>query len=133
MKVSFEKSSFPSLNKSRLHLNSSICEATETASHIYLVTYLNDCGTTYVETGEAFVFSNVVLQDAVPLQGAVITREHDYEFPFQCTYSRKKLLSLEFVPEGRKDIPDVGMCMKGLTLLMSLGSETQILNTCTNL
>ena len=63
--------------------------------------------------------SNIVVQVSVPLQGsdagsgddgstAVITREHDFDLSFQCSYSKKKILSLQFVPEGRVEIPGVG-------------------------
>lgn len=68
-----------------------------------------------METGDVLVFSNVVRQDASPQQSsandgsALITREHDFEVPFQCRYSRKKLLSLYFVSVGRIDIPGAGM------------------------
>lgn len=114
MEVSFEKSAFPSLDASRMHLlGFPACSASETSTHIYLTTSLNDCGTTFVETGDTLVFSNEVIQDAQPIQGSgdddLITREHDFELSFHCSYSRKKLLSLSFVPEGRVDIPGVGM------------------------
>ncbi|KAL9987824.1 hypothetical protein ACROYT_G002192 [Oculina patagonica] len=114
MLVSFEKSAFSSLDASRLHLQYPFCPASENFTHIYLTTSLNDCGTTFVETGDTLVFSNKVIQDALAIQGSgddgstLITREHDFELAFHCSYSRKKLLSLYFVPEGRVDVPGVG-------------------------
>ncbi|XP_078358548.1 ZP domain-containing protein-like isoform X2 [Oculina patagonica] len=111
MIVSFEKNRFPSLNASRLHLLNPSCLATETSTHLYVNTSLNGCGTSFVETGDVLVFSNVVRQDASPQQSSandgsvLITREHDFKLPFHCSYSRKKLLSLYFVSVGRIDIP----------------------------
>jgi len=119
IEVSVEKALYPSLEADRLRLNyssSAGCQATETLTHLYLSTSLHGCGTLFLETGDSLVFSNVVVQDAVPLQGpgnngsaALITRDHDFDLPFECTYSRKKILSLQFVPEGRVEIPDIGM------------------------
>lgn len=122
IEVSIEKAAFPSLDASRLYLDYSsfACQATQTSTHLYLSTSLHGCGTSFLETGDDLVFSNVVKQDAVPLQGsgndgsgddgsAVVTREHDFDLPFECSYSRKKILTLHFVPEGRLEIPDVGM------------------------
>lgn len=115
MVVSFEKNRFPSLNASRLHLLNPSCLATETSTHLYVNTSLNGCGTSFVETGDVLVFSNVVRQDASPQQSSandgsvLITREHDFKLPFHCSYSRKKLLSLYFVSVGRIDIPGAGM------------------------
>ena len=115
MVVSFEKNRFPSLDANRLHLLYPSCQATETSTHLLVNTSLNGCGTSFVETEDAITFSNVVQQDAAPLQrsandgSALITREHDFQLPFECSYSRKKLLSLHFVPMGRIDILGVGM------------------------
>ena len=119
IEVSIEKASHPSLEVDRLRLDyssSAGCEATQTSTHLYLSTSLHGCGTLFLETGDSLVFSNVVVQDAVPLQGsgdhgstAAITRDHDFDLPFECTYLKKKILSLQFVPEGRVEIPDVGM------------------------
>lgn len=122
IEVSIEKALHPSLEANRLRLyysSSGGCQATQTSTHLYVSTSLHGCGTLFLETGDSLVFSNVVVQDAVPLQGsvagsgddgsaAVITRDHDFDLPFECSYSRKKILSLQFVPEGRVEIPDVG-------------------------
>jgi len=123
IEVSIEKALYPSLEANRLRFyysSSAGCQATQTSTHLYVSTSLHGCGTLFLETGNSLVFSNVVVQEAVPLQGsgagsgdygsaAVITRDHDFDLPFECTYSRKKILSLQFVPEGRVEIPDVGM------------------------
>ena len=123
IEVSIEKALHPSLeaNRLRLYYSSSGCQAvTQTSTHLYVSTSLQGCGTLFLETGDSLVFSNVIVQDAVPLQGsgfgsgdngseAVITRDHDFDLPFECSYSRKKILSLQFVPEGRVEIPGVGM------------------------
>lgn len=120
--VSIEKALYPSLEANRLRLyysSSGGCQATQTSTHLYVNTSLQGCGTRFLETGDSLVFSNVVVQDSVPLQAsgagsgddgstAVITREHDFNLPFKCSYSRKKILSLQFVPEGRVEIPGVG-------------------------
>lgn len=97
-----------------MHLSSSGCKATDASSHISIRTSLNDCGTSFVETGDNIIFLNVVYDDADPTgKGSAITREHDFEFPFNCSYSKTKFLSLHFVPEGRLEIPGVGMYMYG--------------------
>ena len=122
IEVSIEKALYPSLEANRLHFyysSSAGCQATQISTHLYVSTSLQGCGTLLLETGDSLVFSNVVVQDAEPLQGsdsgsgddgsaAVITRDHDFDLPFACSYSRKKILSLQFVPEGRVEIPDVG-------------------------
>ena len=116
--VSIEKALHPSLEANRLRLyysSSGGCQATQTSTHLYVSTSLHGCGTLFLETGDSLVFSNVVVQDAVPLQGsgddgsaAMITRDHDFDLPFECSYSRKKILSLQFVPEGKVEMPGVG-------------------------
>lgn len=119
--MSIEKALYPSLEANRLRLyysSSAGCQATQTSTHLYVSTSLHGCGTQFLETGDSFVFSNVIVQDAAPLQGsgagsgddgsgAVVTREHNFDLLFECTYSRKKILSLQFVPEGRLEIDDV--------------------------
>lgn len=135
IEVSIEKTLYPSLEANRLRLyysSSAGCQATQTSTHLYVSTSLHGCGTQFLETGDSFVFSNVIVQDAAPFQGsgagsgddgsgAVITREHNFDLPFECTYSRKKILSLQFVPEGRLEIEDVGMktCFKPLNVYWS--------------
>lgn len=114
MVVSIKKSSFPFLDVNRLHLLYPYCTAWSTSTDIYLYTSLNGCWTYYVETEHSLVFSNVVQQDAEPINGSafdgsdLITREHDFELPFECNYSRTTLLTLQFAPEGRIDIPRTG-------------------------
>ena len=113
IEVSFEKAKFPLLNATRLHLLDSSCKGTENSTYLKVVTSLNDCGTTFTATGETLIFSNVVQDHAEVIDG-LITREHDFDFSFNCSYSRKKFLSLHFVPEGRRYVPG-----KGITSFLS--------------
>lgn len=114
--VSIEKALYPSLEANRLRLYYSSfggCQATQTSTHLYVSTSLHGCGTLFLETGDSLVFSNIVVQDSVPSGSgddgstAVITRDHDFDLPFECKYSRKRILTLQFVPEGRVEIPGV--------------------------
>ena len=131
MAVSFKKSSFPSLDVNRLHLIYPHCTAWSTTTHIYLSTSLNGCSTSYVETEDSLVFSNVVQQDAQPINSSafdgsdLITREHDFELPFECNYSRTTLLTLPFAPEGRT-LPKVGGWYLSLNSNSKFRSRTQI-------
>ena len=98
MTISLEKQRFPYLNASQLHLRGDWCGATESSTHLFLITALNDCGTTYIETEDSLIFSNEIQGD-VQVHN-VITRYHDFDLQFNCTYSRKRFLSLSFTPDG---------------------------------
>lgn len=107
IQVSFYKGSFPSLDASHMHLSDPSCRATETPSHVSISTPLNGCGTSFVETEDTFVFSNVVYDYAESINN-VITREDAFELPFKCNYSRKNIPSLDFLSE-RRTLPPIGM------------------------
>jgi len=100
MTVSLEKQSFPYLNASQLHLRGYWypCWATESSTHLFLSTALNDCWTTVIETEDSLIFSNEIYGDLQVYNS--ITRDHDFELQFNCTYSRKRFLSLSFTPSG---------------------------------
>ena len=105
MEVTFEKGIFTTLEAGNMSLDTLACSASHSPQFISISTALNECGTKFYETEDTIVFSNVVHEDAELVNGQ-ITREH--EFPFNCSYSKTKFLSLQFVPEGRLDVPDVG-------------------------
>ena len=107
MEVTFEKRIFTTLEARNMSLDATACSASDSPQFISISTALNECGTKFYETGDTIVFSNVVHKDA-ELANGQITREHDFEFPFNCSYSKTKFLSLQFVPEGRLDVPGVG-------------------------
>lgn len=106
MKVTFEKRIFITLEARNMSLDAPACSASDSPQFISISTALNQCGTKFYETGDTIVFSNVVHKDAELVNGQ-ITREHDFEFSFNCSYSKTKFLSLQFVPEGRLDVPGV--------------------------
>ena len=108
MEITFEKRIFSALDAGNMSLDAPACSASDSLQFISISTALNGCGTKLQETEDTIVFSNVVHQDAELVDGK-ITREHDFEFPFNCSYSKTKFLSLNFVPEGRVDVPGVGM------------------------
>ena len=107
MEVTFEKGIFTTLEAGNMSLDAPACSASDSLQFISISTALNECGTKFYETEDTIVFSNVVHEDAELVNGQ-ITREHDFEFPFNCSYSKTKFLSLQFVPEGRLDVPGVG-------------------------
>ena len=107
MEVTFERGIFTTLNAENISLDAPACSASESPQFISIGTALNECGTKFYETEDTIVFSNVVHKDAELVSGK-ITREHDCEFPLNCSYSKTKFLSLQFVPEGRLDVPGVG-------------------------
>lgn len=99
MTISLEKQKFLYLNASQLHLLGSWCRATESATYLFLHTDLNDCSTTYMETESSLVYSNEVQTDIGQIQ-SVVTRDHEFNLRFNCSYPRKKFLSLSFTPIG---------------------------------
>ncbi|CAH3044643.1 unnamed protein product, partial [Porites evermanni] len=98
MTVSLEKQTFPFFNVSSLHLRYSSCRATENSTHFLISTPLNSCGTLVNETEDALIFWNEIRADAVIIDN-VITRTHDITFKFYCSYSRRKMLSIQFQPQ----------------------------------
>ncbi|XP_068694613.1 ZP domain-containing protein-like [Montipora foliosa] len=99
MTVSLVKSSYTTLNASRLHLNDASCRATENTSYITFYTSLDGCGTTRSETESWFTFYNQIKGEIGQIGGAV-TRDHDFHMHFNCSYQRKEVLSLSFQPKG---------------------------------
>ena len=71
--------------------------ATENSTHFLISTPLNSCGTLVNETEDALIFWNEIRADAVIIDN-VITRTHDIKFKFYCSYSRRKMLSIQFQP-----------------------------------
>ena len=69
--------------------------ATQNSTHVSISTNLNACGTLVNETEDALIFWNEIRVDAV-ITGNVITRTHDINLRFHCSYSRKKMLSVQF-------------------------------------
>ena len=109
MTVYLEKQKFPYLNASMLHLRWSWlgrCRASETPTHLVLSTSLNDCGTTVTEVGDLIIFTNEIQGD-IQVQN-YITRDHDFDLQFNCSYSRKKLLGLSFIT-GEIFVEDEGI------------------------
>ena len=72
--------------------------ATENSTHFLISTPLNSCGTLVNETKDALIFWNEIRADAVIIDN-VITRTHDIKFKFYCSYSRRKMLSIQFQPQ----------------------------------
>ena len=103
MTVALEKAIYPYLNASLLHLRSSSCGATESATHLYLATELDGCRTSVAETSSSLIFTNEIQADIVQISSAV-TRDHDFDLEFNCSYPKEKFLSLSFTPDGI-DIP----------------------------
>lgn len=110
MTVYLEKQKFPYLNASMLHLRwswLSRCRASETPTHLVLSTSLDDCGTTVTEVDDdVIIFTNEIEGD-IQVQN-YITRDHDFDLQFNCSYSRKKLLGLSFIT-GEIFVEDEGI------------------------
>ena len=75
-----------------------VFRAIENSTHVLLSTPLNSCGTLVNETKDALIFWNEVRADSVIVDN-VISRTHDIKFKFYCSYSRKKMLSIQFQPK----------------------------------
>ena len=99
MTVAFEREIYYFFDPSELHLRYGSCRATQNSTHFILSTPLNDCGTLVSETEDALIFWNEVQADALIIDN-VITRTHDVNVPFSCSYSRRKILSLGFTPQS---------------------------------
>ncbi|XP_073242010.1 ZP domain-containing protein-like [Porites lutea] len=95
MTISLKKETFPFFDANNLHLRYSSCRATQNSTHVSISTNLNACGTLVNETEDALIFWNEIRVDAV-ITGNVITRTHDINLRFHCSYSRKKMLSVQF-------------------------------------
>ena len=109
MTVYLEKQNFPYLNASMLHLRWSWlgrCRASETPTHLVLSTSLDDCGTTVTEMDDLIIFTNEIEGD-IQVQN-YITRDHDFDLQFNCSYSRKKHLGLSFIT-GEIFVQDPGI------------------------
>ncbi|CAH3042520.1 unnamed protein product [Porites lobata] len=98
MTVSLEKQSFPFFDANNLHLRYSSCRATQNSTHVLISTTLNACGTLVNETEDALIFWNEIQVDAVIVDN-VITRTHDINLRFHCSYSRKRILSIQSQPQ----------------------------------
>lgn len=72
--------------------------ATQNSTHVSISTTLNACGTLVNETEDELIFWNEIRVDAVIVDN-VITRTHDINLRFYCSYSRKKMLSIQFRPQ----------------------------------
>ena len=59
---------------------------------------MNACGTLVNETEDALIFWNEIQVDAVIVDN-VITRTHDINLRFHCSYSRKRILSIQSQPQ----------------------------------
>ncbi|XP_028413546.1 ZP domain-containing protein-like [Dendronephthya gigantea] len=88
-----------SLDLNNTHLADSSCKASYNASHVFITTALNECGTTYSETDQQMFYNNTLTAAAPISPGSVITREQSFVFSFKCAYSRLISVSgLKFEP-----------------------------------
>ena len=74
-----------------------LCRATENSTHLIMSTPLNGCGTQVNETQDDLMFWNEIQVDAVVID-YVITRTHDINVLFYCSYSRRDRITLSFTP-----------------------------------
>ena len=114
MTVALRKAYYHYLNASRLHLSDPSCRATESATYIFLTTSLDSCWTKRSETGTLLTFYNKVEGDTERIRNT-ITRDHDFDMNFNCSYRRKEFLSLSFTPQGVVRPP-----LKGMSLTLQL-------------
>ncbi|CAB4003171.1 Hypothetical predicted protein [Paramuricea clavata] len=77
-----------SVDIDNMYLADGACKASYNATHAYVTTALNRCGTMYSETDQEMYYNNT-LTAAIPTSpGSVITRKQSLAFTFKCTYSR---------------------------------------------
>lgn len=71
-----------------MYLADGVCKASYNATHVYVTTALNECGTIYSETEQELYYSNTLRASIPVAPGAVITRKQSFIFAFRCTYRR---------------------------------------------
>ncbi|XP_028413560.1 ZP domain-containing protein-like [Dendronephthya gigantea] len=87
------------IDLNNIHLADSSCKASYNASHVFITTALNECGTTYSETDQQMFYNNTLTATVLIPLGSVITREKSFAFNFKCAYSRLISVSgLKFEP-----------------------------------
>jgi len=98
MEAWIDRSVVGNLDSSKLHLRDANCKSTKvTDDYIIFRTVLDGCGTTHniSSDGKYLVYYNSITGEMVsPTTDALITREHQSEMPFQCSYERRVVLSV---------------------------------------
>ncbi|KAG5839831.1 hypothetical protein ANANG_G00209220 [Anguilla anguilla] len=94
MTVELEKSSIIGLHEDHLRLNDASCTPTSNSTHVIAAMSLSSCGTILEEDADNLIFKNEIT--SYDKLGDVITRKHQVEIGFSCSYPKKGNVSLEF-------------------------------------
>ncbi|XP_064169282.1 ZP domain-containing protein-like isoform X1 [Anguilla rostrata] len=94
MTVEVEKASIIGLHEDHLRLNDASCTPISNATHVIAAMSLSSCGTILEEDVDNLIFKNEIT--SYDKLGDVITRKHQVEIEFSCTYPKKGNVSLEF-------------------------------------
>ncbi|KAJ8252202.1 hypothetical protein COCON_G00215140 [Conger conger] len=94
MTVEVEKASIIGLHEDHLRLIDPSCTPISNGTHVIAAVSLSSCGTELEEDAENLIFKNEIMSfDNI---SDVITRKHQVEIEFSCTYPKKGRVSLEF-------------------------------------
>ncbi|XP_061078249.1 uncharacterized protein LOC133111714 [Conger conger] len=94
MTVEVEKASIIGLHEDHLRLIDPSCTPISNGTHVIAAVSLSSCGTELEEDADNLIFKNEIMSfDNI---GDVITRKHQVEIGFSCTYPKKGRVSLEF-------------------------------------
>ncbi|XP_031566720.1 ZP domain-containing protein-like isoform X2 [Actinia tenebrosa] len=100
---------YPELQHQSATLSDSSCKASHTnATHVFIRTALDECGTThnYSSDGRYIIYHNEILIQKKALskgESSVITRDHEAAFVFECKYHRSVVMSVvHFTPARAK-------------------------------
>ena len=89
---------FPNMDTGTMTLNDASCKATHVNdTHAIIETPLDGCGTTHNASEDYLHYYNNIKISRIKKNvssDAIITRDHEALFPFQCSYDRKTVLSV---------------------------------------
>lgn len=88
-----ERNGVSNYDLDNMHLADSTCKAKYNETHVYITTGLNECGTTYFETGQKMLYNNTLRTAAPITNDSVIAKRGLFEYQFSCTYGRARNIS----------------------------------------
>ena len=104
MKVTLDVSKHPSLKLDGIVLEDDSCKpAGINSTHISFETGLDGCGTKHNTTDEYIIYYNAIVANTKGSNdSSIITRDFQASFPFQCSFPRRKVLSVTSFSPRRK-------------------------------
>ncbi|XP_031553298.1 ZP domain-containing protein-like isoform X3 [Actinia tenebrosa] len=123
MEIELDKNTYSYLNSSAFHLRDSSCHGQVTQRSIILSTPLNSCMTISKQTDDTVTYQNEVRAEWTIKTNPndTVTRHDALVLPFNCTYKRRKYVSVSFKPKRRVDAEEGAF--GNFTFLMDLYSD----------